>query len=67
MRFRGQRIGVDRALVASHADVLRGSSRVPAPRGTRDEPLRKSAWEVRALGAGRVYLEGFENGHFQIL
>ena len=28
--------------VASHADVLRGSSRVPAPR-TRDEPLRTSA------------------------
>ena len=27
--------------VASHADVLRGSSRVPAPRtGMRDEPLR---------------------------
>ena len=39
--------------VASHADVLRGSSRVPAPRGagTRDEPLRMSAWEamVRAV------------------
>ena len=30
--------------LASHADVLRGSSRVPAPRGagTRDEPLRTS-------------------------
>ena len=39
-------------IVASHADVLRGSSRVPAPRnqvsceGTRDEPLRTSAWEA---------------------
>ena len=29
----------------NHADVLRGSSRVPAP-GTRDEPLRMSAWEA---------------------
>ena len=34
--------------LASHADVLRGSSRVPAL-GTRDEPLRTSAWE--AMGA----------------
>ena len=33
--------------VASHADVLRGSSHVPAPQtGTRDEPLRTSAWEA---------------------
>ena len=34
--------------IASHADVLRGSSLVPAPRGagTHDEPLRTSAWEV---------------------
>ena len=35
--------------LASHADVLRGSSRVPAPvrgAGTRDEPLRTSAWEA---------------------
>ena len=30
--------------VASHSNVLRGSSRVPA--GTCDEPLRKSAWEA---------------------
>ena len=30
--------------VASHSNVLRGSSRVPA--GTRDEPLRTSAWEA---------------------
>ena len=38
-------------LLASHADVLRGSSRVPAPRGagTRDEPIRTSAWEARFL------------------
>ena len=38
-------------LLASHADVFRGSSRVPAPltfsgAGTRDEPLRTSAWEA---------------------
>ena len=40
--------------IASHAEVLRASSRVPAPRtsadvrgaGTRDEPLRTSAWEA---------------------
>ena len=43
--------------VASHADVLRGSSRVPAPplsehlskvrgAGTGDEPLRTSAWKA---------------------
>ena len=33
--------------VASHADVLRGSSRVLAPRtGMRDEPLRTSALEA---------------------
>ena len=31
--------------IASHADVLRGSSRVPAWR-TRDETLRTSAWEA---------------------
>ena len=30
--------------LASHADVLRGSSRVPAPK--RDEPRRTSAWEA---------------------
>ena len=39
-----------KARVASQADVLRGSSRVPAPltsgSGTRDEPLRTSAWEA---------------------
>ena len=37
--------------LASHADVLRGPSRVPAQRtvrgvGTRDEPLRTSEWEA---------------------
>ena len=34
--------------LASPADVLRGSSDVRAPRGagTRDEPLRTSAWEA---------------------
>ena len=30
--------------LASHAAVLRGSSRVPAP--ARDEPLRTVAWEA---------------------
>ena len=34
--------------LASHADVHKGSSRVPAPRGagTRDEPLTTSTWEA---------------------
>ena len=32
--------------VVSHADVLRGSSRVSGA-GTREEPLRTSAWEAR--------------------
>ena len=38
--------------LASHADVLRGSPRVPVPittvsgTGMRDEPLRTSAWEA---------------------
>ena len=43
--------------LASHADVLRGSSRVPAPRGAgrRDEPLRASAWEA---GDGRLLERG---------
>ena len=40
--------------VASHADVLRGSSRVPAPQGTqaetRDEALRTSTWEAIPFG-----------------
>ena len=33
--------------VASHADVLWGSSRIPAP-GTRDEPLRTSEIPIAA-------------------
>ena len=39
--------------VASHTAVLRGSSRVPAQlsgAGTRDEPVRTSAWEVSFSG-----------------
>ena len=40
-------------LLASHDDVLRGSSRVPAPDvrgvGTRDEPLTTSPWEDTKL------------------
>ena len=31
------------------ADVVRGSSRVPAPL-TRDEPLTTSAWEATFIG-----------------
>ena len=38
--------------VASHADVLRGSSRVP---GTRDEPLRTSARKARTV-TGNSYI-----------
>ena len=38
------RIGVE-PFLASHADVLRSSSRVGA--GTRNEPLRTSAWEAK--------------------
>ena len=53
--------------VASHADVLRGSSRVPAARtGMRDEPLRTSAGEatcnvdetVCGCKLGRGFLDG---------
>ena len=34
--------------LASHADVFKGSSRVPSGAGTRDEPLRTSAWEAKS-------------------
>ena len=34
--------------LASHSDVFRGSSRVPSGVGTRDEPLRTSAWEAKS-------------------
>ena len=51
--------------LASHADVLRGSSRVPAPRGagTRDEPPRKSAWEapVKQVYVDRVLIVEYAN------
>ena len=46
-------------ILASHADVLRGSSCVPAPisrAGTRDEPLRTSVWEAIVILAPRVFL-----------
>ena len=33
--------------VASHSEVLRGSSRVPVRRA-RDEPLRTSAWKAKS-------------------
>ena len=38
-------------MLASQADVLRGSSRVPAPceAGTRDKLLRMSAWEATQM------------------
>ena len=42
--------------IASHADVLRGSSRVPVlliGAGTRDEPLRTSAWEASITKPGQ--------------
>ena len=44
--------------LASHADVLRGSSRVPGPlseAGTRDEPLRTSPWEATSSSALLVH------------
>ena len=45
-----RRSGKFQRTIASHADVLRGSPRVPAlltsGAGTRDEPLRTSAWEA---------------------
>ena len=45
--FEHERAKLRQAPLASNADVLWGSSRVPAPlRGTRDTPLRKSAWEA---------------------
>ena len=60
---------VSGSFLASHADVIRGSSRVPTPRtsaviglrffplksadvrgaGTREAPLRTSAWEARSF------------------
>ena len=46
-------------VIASHANVLRGSSRVPTPRTflgeerLRDEPVRTSAWE--ASGVTQTY------------
>ena len=41
----------NRLFVASHhADVLKGSSRVRGA-GTRDEPLRTSAWEATLVDA----------------
>ena len=39
-------------ILASHANVLRGSSRVPTPRGgerLRDESVRTSAWEATLI------------------
>ena len=43
-------------MLASHADVLRGSSRVPRGAGTRDEPLRTSAWEATGMQASAHFL-----------
>ena len=45
--------------VASDADVLRGSSRVPTHRGagTRDEPLRTSALEATVFGRSFLTFE----------
>ena len=55
--------------VASHADVLRGSSRVSTPltwfveqeRVTSDEPPRTSAWESVAKAATYI-LHGMVSG-----
>ena len=48
--------------LASHADVLRGSSRVPRGAGTHDEPLRTSAWEAReCLVNGKTLRERYSN------
>ena len=48
-----QKMCLSAKLLASHEDVLRGSSRVLAPDvcgvGTRDEPLRTSPWEDTKL------------------
>ena len=39
-----------------HADVLRSSTLVPAPRSTNDdEPLRTSAWEATVLRQGFLF------------
>ena len=40
-------------MIASHADVLRGSSRIRGA-GTRDEPLRASAWEANEMIAYKI-------------
>ena len=46
-------------MLASHADVLRGSLRVPAP-GTREEFLRTTTWEaVRTIVAKKLILSYF--------
>ena len=59
------------SLVASHADVLRGASSVPAPRGagTRDEPLRTFAWEAMFLGEAKreaIDMKSYKNISFSV-
>ena len=50
VQLRSKSIAID--CIAAPADVLRGSSRVPAPLtrggGTREEALRTCAWEATA-------------------
>ena len=49
-----------RVFIASQADVLKGSSRIPVPltvvigTGTRGEPLRTSAWEARIFTVAMI-------------
>ena len=60
--------------LASHADVLRGFVTRSCPTseaGTRDEPLRTSAWEARDAPLAPAYRRalffsrpGWETGHF---
>ena len=51
-----QKIMFGEVIIASHANVLRGSSRVPTPRTfvgeewLRNEPVRTSAWEAKVIG-----------------
>ena len=49
--------------LASHADVLRGSSRVPRGAGMRDAPLRMSAGEASETQETRILGNGAEKDH----
>ena len=49
--------------LASHADVLRGPSRVPRGAGMRDAPLRMSAGEASETQETRILGNGAEYDH----